>query len=154
MKKLIGVFLLGLPLLAAASNCDEIRDNIAEKIKNNGVDPSWFQLKLESADKPEQQIEGKIVGSCDRGHQKIVYIRLDGLATQSQTQLPANVEEDEPTQSNDDKTQPSIINPTESNQPADLTEPTEQDDFTVPQNTESAPLQVEEFEEPDEPVEN
>ncbi|MWN90608.1 DUF1161 domain-containing protein [Gilliamella sp. Pra-s65] len=79
MKKLIGVFLLSLPMLATASNCDEISAKIAEKIKNNGVDPAYFQLKLESADKSGQQIEGKIVGSCDRGQQHIVYVRLDGV---------------------------------------------------------------------------
>ncbi|NUF26860.1 Protein of unknown function [Gilliamella bombicola] len=83
MKKLIGVFLLSLPMLAAASNCDEISANIAEKIKNNGVDPSHFQLKLEPADKSGEQIEGKIVGSCDRGQQHIVYVRLDGVATEN-----------------------------------------------------------------------
>lgn len=95
MKKLIGVFLLSLPMLAVASNCDEIGAKIAEKIKNNGVNPSNFQLKLEAADKSEQQIEGKIVGSCDRGQQHIVYVRLDGVTkeptqpTQQQEQEPA-----------------------------------------------------------------
>ncbi|MCO6553062.1 MAG: DUF1161 domain-containing protein [Gilliamella sp.] len=108
MKKLIGIFLLSLPMLAVASNCDEISTNIAEKIKNNGVDPSQFQLKLEPSDKPEQQIEGKIVGSCDRGQQRIVYVRLDGLATQTQTQTETE------TQPANTKVEPSINTPTES----------------------------------------
>ncbi|OCG16034.1 hypothetical protein A9G24_01460 [Gilliamella sp. App6-5] len=137
MKKLIGLFLLGLPMLAAASNCEEISNNIAEKIKNNGVAPSLFQLKLEPADKSEQQIEGKIVGSCDRGQQHIVYIRLDGLATESQDKI-GNAK-DEPVQSGADKTsQPSKINPTEANQPADSAVLIEQIE-PVPQNTQSAP---------------
>ncbi|MWP62086.1 DUF1161 domain-containing protein [Gilliamella sp. Pas-s25] len=127
MKKLIGLFLLGLPMLAKASNCEEISNNIAEKIKNNGVAPSLFQLKLEPADKSEQQIEGKIVGSCDRGQQHIVYIRLDGFATESQDNT-SNAK-DEPVQSDADKaSQPSKINPTEQTQP-------------VLQNTESTPTQ-------------
>lgn len=73
MKKLAVVLLLGLPVIASASNCDEISANIAEKIKNNGVNENSFQLKLVPQD--EQNIEGKIVGSCDRGKQSIVYIR-------------------------------------------------------------------------------
>jgi hypothetical protein len=129
MKKLIGMFLLGLPMLAAASNCDEISRNIAEKIKNNGVDPSLFQLKLESVDKSEQQIEGKIVGSCDRGQQHIIYVRLDSSTTTSQT--PSTNAKDEPTQSDDDNlTQPSTINPTE-----------EQNVQPTPQDNQSAPVQ-------------
>jgi hypothetical protein len=113
MKKLIGVFLLSLPMLAVASNCDEISANIAEKIKNNGVDPSLFQLKLEPSDKSEQQIEGKIVGSCDRGQQRIVYVRLDGFATQTQTETqPANTKEE--TKNSKDKAILSTNPPTES----------------------------------------
>lgn len=73
MKKLAIVLLLGLPVIASASNCDEIRANIAEKIKSNGVNENSFQLKL--VPQGEQNIEGKIVGSCDRGKQSIVYIR-------------------------------------------------------------------------------
>ncbi|KDN09756.1 MULTISPECIES: DUF1161 domain-containing protein [unclassified Gilliamella] len=111
MKKLIGVFLLSLPMLAVASNCDEISANIAEKIKNNGVEPSQFQLKLEPSDKSEQQIEGKIVGSCDRGQQRIVYVRLDGFATQTQTQTQsANTKEE----TENSKAKPSTNTPTES----------------------------------------
>lgn len=73
MKKLAVVLLLGLPIIASASNCDEISANIAEKIKSNGVNENSFQLKL--VPQGEQNIEGKIVGSCDRGKQRIVYIR-------------------------------------------------------------------------------
>ena len=55
MKKLAVVLLLGLPVIASASNCDEISANIAEKIKNNGVNENSFQLKLVPQD--EQNIE-------------------------------------------------------------------------------------------------
>lgn len=69
------VLLLGLPMVAAASNCEEISASIAEKIKNNGVDENSFQLNLVPSEQAEQGVAGKIVGSCDRGQQKIVYIR-------------------------------------------------------------------------------
>ncbi|MDF7667576.1 DUF1161 domain-containing protein [Orbaceae bacterium ESL0727] len=78
MKKLCITLLLGLPLMAsAASNCDEISASIAEKIHNNGVPTANFELKLIPSDQAQQQIEGQIVGSCDRGQQNIVYLRID-----------------------------------------------------------------------------
>ncbi|MCO6548998.1 MAG: DUF1161 domain-containing protein [Gilliamella sp.] len=111
MKKLTGLFILSLPMLAVASNCGEISANIVEKIKNNGVAPSRFQLKLEPSDNSERKINGKIVGSCDRGRQNIVYVRLDDLAMQTQTQLTKTKDE---TESSNDKAKQSINTPTES----------------------------------------
>lgn len=83
MKKLAIVLLLGLPIIASASNCDEISANIAEKIKNNGVNEDNFQLKLVPSDQDEQTIKGQIVGSCDRGKQSIVYIRAQYSSTKT-----------------------------------------------------------------------
>lgn len=83
MKKLAIVLLLGLPIIASASNCDEISANIAEKIKNNGVNEDNFQLKLVPSDQDEQTIKGEIVGSCDRGKQSIVYIRAQYSSTKT-----------------------------------------------------------------------
>jgi hypothetical protein len=83
MKKIIGIFLLGLPMLSLASNCDEVSGKIAEKIKNNGVDESKFQLKLVPTDQSQQQHEGKLVGFCDNGQKNIFYVRLDGVSTKS-----------------------------------------------------------------------
>ncbi|MCX8726200.1 DUF1161 domain-containing protein [Gilliamella sp. B2838] len=80
MKKLAFVLFVSLPMIASASNCDEISANIAEKIKNNGVEASQFQLKLVSSNESQQQIEGQIVGSCDRGQQNIVYVRYDSAS--------------------------------------------------------------------------
>lgn len=83
MKKFVSVLLLSLPMVAAAaSNCDEISATIAEKITNNGVLSNQFQLKTIPADQT-QQVEGQIVGSCDRGQQNIVYVRLDGVSASS-----------------------------------------------------------------------
>ena len=92
MKKLVVVLLLGLPMVAAASNCEEISASIAEKIKNNGVDENSFQLNLVPSEQAEQGVAGKIVGSCDRGQQKIVYIRSqdNSVTTEAKQQEPSN----------------------------------------------------------------
>ncbi|OCG28779.1 hypothetical protein A9G11_10030 [Gilliamella sp. wkB108] len=112
MKKLVSVLLLSLPMIAAASNCDEISANIAEKIKNNGVDASQFQLKLVPADQSQEQIEGQVVGRCDHGQQNIVYVRLDDVYTsskktekaESQTQAPVEKNQSEPDESTNEST--------------------------------------------------
>lgn len=100
MKKLVLVLLLSLPMMAVASNCDDISANIAKKIENNGVDPSKFQLKLISVDQADQQTEGKIVGSCDRGQQKIVYVRFKDISATTKT-----TEQTSTTQDQNQKTQ-------------------------------------------------
>lgn len=74
MKKLAIMLLLSFPVVVSASNCDNIRANIAEKIKNNGVPEDNFQLTLVPADQ-DIQGQGKVVGSCNGGKQRIVYIR-------------------------------------------------------------------------------
>lgn len=74
MKKLAIMLLLSFPVVVSASNCDDIRANIAEKIKNNGVPEDNFQLTLVPADQ-DIQGQGKVVGSCNGGKQRIVYIR-------------------------------------------------------------------------------
>ena len=101
MKKIILVLLLGLPMMAVASNCEDISANIAEKIKNNGVDASKFQLKLIPVDQADQQTEGKIVGSCDRGQQKIVYVRSNDISTETESieQAPTIQDQNQKTQS-------------------------------------------------------
>lgn len=74
MKKLAIMLLLSFPVVVSASNCDDIRANIAEKIKNNGVPEDNFQLTLAPADQ-DIQAQGKVVGSCNGGKQRIIYIR-------------------------------------------------------------------------------
>lgn len=74
MKKLAIMLLLSFPVVVSASNCDDIRANIAEKIKNNGVPEDNFQLTLVPADQ-DIQGQGKVVGSCNGGKQRIIYIR-------------------------------------------------------------------------------
>lgn len=94
MKKLVSVLLLSLPMIAGASNCEEVSAKIADKIQNNGVDASRFELKHVSVDE-SQQVEGKVVGSCDGGRQKIIYVRLNDISASSPTESTAPAKPDE-----------------------------------------------------------
>ena len=54
---------------SAAPNCDAIRAQVDAKIRASGV--SNFTLSIVAADAP---VAGKVVGSCDLGTRKIVYV--------------------------------------------------------------------------------
>lgn len=125
MKKIILVLLLGLPMMAVASNCEDISANIAEKIKNNGVDASKFQLKLIPVDQADQQTEGKIVGSCDRGQQKIVYMRSNDISTETESieQAPTIQDQNQKTQSDISVQQEEATPPATENQESTPIEP-------------------------------
>ena len=90
MKKLVSVLLICLPTFAQASNCDSICTNIAEKIENNGVKTSDYILKISPTDIADR-VEGKIVGSCDTGKKKIVYLRLNNQ-TENFSDLPSELD--------------------------------------------------------------
>src|SRR6266852_5906309 len=69
MKSLFAVvasMLIALPALAQVKPCEELKS----KIKNNGV--KAFTLTIVDKDAAE---DGKIVGTCDGGTNKIVYKR-------------------------------------------------------------------------------
>lgn len=76
MKTLIAwpfaVALLLAPLLASAQlkDCNELKDEIEAKIKNNGVK----SFKLTIVDK-DAEATGEQVGSCEGGTKKIMYER-------------------------------------------------------------------------------
>ena len=53
---------------AAATNCDALRDQIDSKISAAGV----LRYSVTVVDAGDS-VEGRIVGSCDRGKKKIVY---------------------------------------------------------------------------------
>ncbi|AKJ42285.1 DUF1161 domain-containing protein [Pragia fontium] len=96
MKKLLlaltaSAFFIGVPLTTSAATCDEIKAEISQKIISNGVPESGFQLNLIPTEQTEPT-EGKVVGNCDRGQQKIIYIRGDV----SQLQQPATTSEPAP----------------------------------------------------------
>jgi Protein of unknown function (DUF1161) len=65
----VGLVISG-PALAQRKECGELKSEIEEKIKKNGVEK--FSLDIVDADK---QAEGKVVGTCDGGTKKIVYKR-------------------------------------------------------------------------------
>jgi uncharacterized protein DUF1161 len=65
----VGLVISG-PALAQRKDCGELKSEIEEKIKKNGVEK--FSLEIVDADK---QAEGKVVGTCDGGTKKIVYKR-------------------------------------------------------------------------------
>ncbi|MBK5142342.1 DUF1161 domain-containing protein [Budviciaceae bacterium BWR-B9] len=75
MKKsllLLTATLLLTPLATFAATCDEIKAEIAQKIINNGVPESGFQLSVVPVEQAEQTGE-TVVGNCEQGKQKIVY---------------------------------------------------------------------------------
>jgi Protein of unknown function (DUF1161) len=61
--------LLGVGAASAAPNCDAIRAQVDAKIRASGV--SNFTLNTVAAD---ASVAGKVVGSCDLGTRKIVYV--------------------------------------------------------------------------------
>lgn len=78
MKKII--LIAGLLLVSAAaqaSNCEEIKGQIADKITANGV--ANFTLTIVDKGNVTDQ---KVVGSCDNSRKEIVYVRGDAKASQ------------------------------------------------------------------------
>lgn len=75
MKTLIAVvslLLIATPALAQRKACEELKAEIDAKIKANGV--KMFTLDIVPNEKVKEG-DGKVVGSCDGGTQKIVYKR-------------------------------------------------------------------------------
>ena len=82
MKKhswLAALLLAGsLPAFAAApESCERVKDDIQQKIVNNGVPESGFSLDIvpnDQADRPDAQV----VGHCANDTFKILYTRSGG----------------------------------------------------------------------------
>jgi hypothetical protein len=75
MKALVAVvaaLLIASPALAQRKDCNELKAEIEGKIKANGV--KMFTLDVLPNEKVKEG-DGKVVGSCDGGTQKIVYKR-------------------------------------------------------------------------------
>lgn len=60
----------------AQASCDEVKQQIQQKIIQNGVAASAFSLTVVPSDQAEQQA-GLVVGHCENETQKIVYQRTD-----------------------------------------------------------------------------
>jgi hypothetical protein len=72
VKKLLLALALGsVSITAFADNCDEIKSQIDAKIKALGV-PLY---KLQVVD-TSTTVGGKVVGTCDGGKKKIIYLRF------------------------------------------------------------------------------
>jgi hypothetical protein len=85
MKALIAVvstMLIASPAFAQVKPCEELKSEIETKIKNNGV--TAFTLTIVDKD---GQADGKVVGTCGGGTQKIVYKR--GVAPSEPSAPPA-----------------------------------------------------------------
>jgi len=75
MKALVAVvaaLLIASPALAQRKDCNELKAEIEGKIKANGV--KAFTLDVVPTEKVKEG-DGKVVGSCDGGTQRIVYKR-------------------------------------------------------------------------------
>ncbi|WP_313517730.1 DUF1161 domain-containing protein [Pseudomonas sp.] len=76
MNRLTTALLLSLtatPLLAAPLPCQQLKDEIEQKIQSAGV----ASYTLEIVDNAEASDPNMVVGSCDNGTRKIVYQKND-----------------------------------------------------------------------------
>lgn len=75
---LVALLVVGsAPALAAPASCESVRDDIQQKIINNGVPESGFSLTIvpnDQADRPDAQV----VGHCANDTHKILYMRTAG----------------------------------------------------------------------------
>jgi hypothetical protein len=69
----------------AAGNCDQIKAQIDAKVRAGGV--AQFSLSVVDAD---AHAAGKVVGSCDRGTRKIVYVAGAGATAAAAPAAPAS----------------------------------------------------------------
>ncbi|WP_340617635.1 DUF1161 domain-containing protein [Xenorhabdus entomophaga] len=67
--------------------CESLKAEIAQKIIKNGVSETDFKLEVIPDDQvaKDNTVNGKVVGHCDSGKQKIVYIRLTHTNTDKTT---------------------------------------------------------------------
>jgi hypothetical protein len=60
----------------AAANCDSVRSQIEDRVRASGV--TSFTLSTVEAD---ARVPGKVVGTCDLGTKKIIYVPSKSPAT-------------------------------------------------------------------------
>jgi hypothetical protein len=71
MKKVIAALVLSLtvgPAFAAQKRCEELKTEIATKLKAKGL--KNFQLEVVATEEVKGQ---KVIGSCERGKKKITF---------------------------------------------------------------------------------
>ncbi|AYA40188.1 DUF1161 domain-containing protein [Xenorhabdus nematophila] len=64
--------------ISQITTCESLKAEITQKIIKNGVSETDFKLEVIPDDQvvKDNAASGKIVGHCDSGKQKIVYVRL------------------------------------------------------------------------------
>jgi hypothetical protein len=73
VRRLLGVvplIIAAIPVVALARDCNEVKAEIDAKIKAKGV--MNYVLQIENVSDVK---EGRIVGNCDQGAKRIVYIK-------------------------------------------------------------------------------
>lgn len=77
---LLALLLAGaMPALAAPDSCERVRNDIQQKIINNGVAESAFSLDIVPNDQADQS-GAQVVGHCANDTFKIIYTRTDNAA--------------------------------------------------------------------------
>ncbi|MEL0551517.1 MULTISPECIES: DUF1161 domain-containing protein [Enterobacteriaceae] len=78
------VLLLGsTSVLAAPDSCERVKNDIQQKIVNNGVPASGFSLAIVPNDQPDQP-GTQVVGHCANDTFKITYTRSSGAESDAQ----------------------------------------------------------------------
>jgi len=72
LPTLLAAALMGAAAAAQADSCDDVRQQIEDRIRANGV-PAFSVSVVDAA----ASAPGKVVGNCAQGRKKIVYERLD-----------------------------------------------------------------------------
>lgn len=72
---LLALLLAGaMPALAAPDSCERVKDEIQQKIINNGVPESGFTLEIVPNDQADRA-DAQVVGHCANDTFKIIYTR-------------------------------------------------------------------------------
>lgn len=69
---------LALPASAEGLSCGTLRDQIATKIRAGGVSQFTLVIAEQAA-----KVDGRVVGSCERGSRKVVYTAGKGGSSEA-----------------------------------------------------------------------
>jgi len=72
------------PSFAQGKSCEQLRAEVARKYEGGGIATPELQILAASAPSP-----GKVVGSCEMGSKKIVYLGSKGMAGGGSAAAPA-----------------------------------------------------------------
>jgi len=69
-----GLLLAAAPVFAAPESCENVKNDISQRIVNNGVPESGFVLDIVPADQTDKP-DAQVVGHCANDTWKILYTR-------------------------------------------------------------------------------